>query len=303
MFAPPGGGPEGIFPGLDREGLLRPPSIVPPSVQGRSADIFAELVEMLKGYDVHIRNEEHRSALQRDAKYFMSKGLEQRLIQHRIERSLATGMDEIGIRLEDVRQSGITVGFYVVKQEERGSGARAMPHTGDIFYSRPFVDKRPYTLVLEIRDECVKINLSHMHAYFSGEAKKRITKLVELISDKARNATPSRSVGILGEGVVVDLKDASVVKDGKDWEGAVPADEIGDADPLGSLAKKRKYAQYEAEFGSNEIWNVRRGQWKLQVRPDKRLNGNISYTTVLVAVKLEVYTEEKERSRSISWLA
>lgn len=305
MFAaPPGpGGPSEIFPGLEREGLLRPPSIVPPSVQGKSADIFAELIEMLKGYDVHIRNEEHRNALLRDARYFMFKGLEQRLVPHRIGRNLVTGMEEIGIRLEDIRQSGINVLFQGVKLEDSSSLERDMGQIGNVFYARPFVDKKLLALVLEIGDECVKINLSHMHAYFSGDARKRMTKLLELISEKAYNGTPSRNVSMLGEGVVVDLKDAAVCKDGKDWDGVIPAADIGDVDPLGPMAKKRKYAQYEAEFGSNEIWNVRRGQWKLQVRPDKRLNGNISYTTVLLAVKLEVYTEEKERSKMCAWLS
>lgn len=306
MFAAPpgpGGSAAELFPGLDREGLLRPPSIVPPSVQGKSADIFAELVEMLKGYDVHIRNEEHRSALLRDARYFMFKGLEQRLVPHRIERNLVTRMEEIEIRLEDIRQSGINVLFQGVKQEDIGTLDRDMGQIGNVFYARPFVDKKLLAVVLEIGDECVKINLSHMQAYFSGDAKKRMTKLIELIGEKAYDGTPSRNVSVLAEGVAVDLKDAAVCKDGKDWDGVIPADDIGGIDPLGPLAKKRKYAQYEAEFGNNEVWNVRRGQWKLQVRPDKRLNGNISYTTFLVAVKLEVYTGEKERSKMRAWLS
>ena len=49
----------------DREGLLRPPSIVPPSVEGRSPDIFRELLHLLRGYPVHIRDEVHRAELLR----------------------------------------------------------------------------------------------------------------------------------------------------------------------------------------------------------------------------------------------
>ncbi|CRK41896.1 hypothetical protein BN1723_015987, partial [Verticillium longisporum] len=46
--------PKDLFPGLEREHLIRPPSILPPSVPNRSADIFADLVHFLSGYPVHI---------------------------------------------------------------------------------------------------------------------------------------------------------------------------------------------------------------------------------------------------------
>lgn len=100
--------PSEVFPGLDRNALLRPPSISPPIVPNRSGETFSELVKLLQGYNVEIRNEEHRSQLLRDARYFHLKGLEQRLIPCDISYNLKRNQSEILIRLEDIRQSGVS---------------------------------------------------------------------------------------------------------------------------------------------------------------------------------------------------
>jgi hypothetical protein len=100
--------PSEVFPGLDRNALLRPPSISPPSAPSRSGETFAELIRILQGYTVEIRNNEHRSQLLRDARYFHLKGLEQRLIPCEISYNLKRQVSEILLRLEDIRQSGVS---------------------------------------------------------------------------------------------------------------------------------------------------------------------------------------------------
>lgn len=100
--------PSEVFPGLDRNALLRPPSISPPSAPSRNGETFAELIRVLQGYDIEIRSDEHRSQLLRDARYFHLKGLEQRLIPCEISYNLKRQQSEILIRLEDIRQSGIS---------------------------------------------------------------------------------------------------------------------------------------------------------------------------------------------------
>jgi hypothetical protein len=100
--------PSEVFPGLDRNALLRPPSISPPSAPNKSAETFAELIRILQGYEVEMRNDEHRSQLLRDARYFHLKGLEQRLIPCDISFNLKRQQSEILIRLEDIRQSGVS---------------------------------------------------------------------------------------------------------------------------------------------------------------------------------------------------
>ncbi|KAG9187263.1 hypothetical protein G6011_05134 [Alternaria panax] len=100
--------PSEAFPGLDRDALLRPPSIKPPSVPSRNGEVFGELIQLLQGYNVEIRNEAHRSRLLRDARYFHLKGLEQKLIPCEISYNLQRQESEILVRLEDIRQSGIS---------------------------------------------------------------------------------------------------------------------------------------------------------------------------------------------------
>lgn len=100
--------PSEAFPGLDRNSLLRPPSISPPSIPNRSGETFRELLQVLQGYDVEIRNDAHRARLLRDARYFHLKGLEQRLLPCEISYNLKRQQSEILIRLEDIRQSGIS---------------------------------------------------------------------------------------------------------------------------------------------------------------------------------------------------
>jgi hypothetical protein len=100
--------PAEAFPGLDRDALLRPPSIKPPSVPNRNGETFNELIQLLQGYNVEIRNSAHRSRLLRDARYFHLKGLEQKLIPCEISYNLRRQQSEILVRLEDIRQSGIS---------------------------------------------------------------------------------------------------------------------------------------------------------------------------------------------------
>lgn len=136
---------DGLFPGLDREGLIRPPSILPPSVPGRSGDTFAELLRLLRGYPVHIRDEPHRASLLRDARYFNFKGLEQRLIPHDLGFNQARGRDEIVLRIEDILKSGISVLLDPAPRRD--------PFAAWVRYARPFVDAGPAELVLEVGGE------------------------------------------------------------------------------------------------------------------------------------------------------
>ena len=191
--------PNEVFPGLDQRGLLRPPSIIPPAVLNRSAEVFTELLQVLQGYPIHIRNDEHRAALLRDARYFHLKGVEQKLIPHHISFNYARQHMEIVIRLEDIRQSGVsfvsdshapapsdqTTGTSPAEGDSSGPASRPSPAAsstsnsnpagrasstvgpttqihpgvGWIHYARPYVDDTPYQLVLEIGGEGTRLDL------------------------------------------------------------------------------------------------------------------------------------------------
>ncbi|MCJ1402369.1 hypothetical protein MMC11_005589 [Xylographa trunciseda] len=169
--------PEEVFPGLDRSGLLRPPSITPPSVQNRSAHTFSELLHLLRGYPLHIRNNDHRAELLRDCRYFHLRGLEQKLIMHHISYNVERQKSEIILRLEDIRQSGISfVGD--------SSPSDRSPLCGWVNYMRPFVDESSHELIVEIGDENLKIDFRSMRGNFYGNAKARITSLFQVVANK-----------------------------------------------------------------------------------------------------------------------
>lgn len=166
-----------LFPGLNREGLLRPPSIVPPNVPNRSGEVFAELLHMLRGYNLKIRDEEHRQQLLRDCRYFLFKGLEQKLIAHSISWNPKRNREEIVLRIEDIKRSGVCV-------------------TGDawVHYARPFMGEDPRELVLEIGGEATKIDWKTRRAEFSGNTNARVAALFQVVANKM-NMGDTRPLG------------------------------------------------------------------------------------------------------------
>ena len=169
--------PDEVFPGLEREGLLRPPSIAPPHVQGRSASTFSELLHLLRGYDLRIRGREHRAELLRDCRYYLLRGLEQRLIRHRVGFNVGRGRHEIALRLEDLRQSGVA---FV------GDAAPAdrSPLAGWVHYARPFVDEAKHELVVELGGESTRVDLRAGRAELYGPTKKRVASLFQVVANK-----------------------------------------------------------------------------------------------------------------------
>ena len=167
-----------MFPGLDRKGLLRPPSILPPSVPTRSASVFAQLLHMLRGYPLHIESDEHRAELLRDCRYFHLRGLEQKLIAHSISYNLSRQKSEIAIHLSNIRQSGIS---FV--RDPGTDPHKASP--GWIHYSRPFVDETAYELILEISaSESSILDIVTHRLDFHGQTKARITSLLQVAANK-----------------------------------------------------------------------------------------------------------------------
>jgi hypothetical protein len=307
--------PDELFPGLTREGLLRPPSILPPAVPNRSADTFEQILHLLRGYPINIKNAEHREELLRDCRYFHLKGLEQRLIRHEISFNLSRQKEEIVLRLEDIRQSGISV----VPSSESSSG-----QLGWVNYARPFVDDKAYELVLEIGSECSKLHLHNMRAEFSGDGKARISRLFEVIATKL-NLPTTQPLGLLMKSggassapaspgntpisedqvkVVID-SDAWVQLDGKEWKkdkedidgssvAESPASSVTGHHPV----KRRKV---ELTTGDDESWIIKTGQWRLRVQQAHGVKRGVE--CVLVAVKLDAISAEVTRNARRPFLA
>ncbi|KAF1950029.1 hypothetical protein CC80DRAFT_483394 [Byssothecium circinans] len=214
--------PSEVFPGLDRNALLRPPSISPPSVPNRSGETFKELVKILQGYTVDIRSEAHRAELLRDARYFNLRGLEQKLIPCEISYNLRRNQSEILIRLEDIRQSGVSFTADAPINSASGSGSSAPSNSGvseganspattlggpqyvpgTVCYARPYTDDNAHTniLILEISSaesttlhfpiDAPHVNSSSepltldLRATFHGSTLARITSLFSVIASK-----------------------------------------------------------------------------------------------------------------------
>ena len=178
--------PTEVFPGLDRNALLRPPSISPPSVPNRNGETFGELVRLLQGYNIDIRNDAHRSQLLRDARYFHLKGLEQKLIPCDISYNLKRGQSEILVRLEDIRQSGVSFSPDATSSPSSASASSAVAsmaglspdpgskqsspapslggsqfRPGIVCYARPYTDDHAGTNVLVLEVSSTESTILH----------------------------------------------------------------------------------------------------------------------------------------------
>ncbi|RVX72022.1 hypothetical protein B0A52_04620 [Exophiala mesophila] len=182
--------PGEVFPGLDRRGLLRPPSITPPYVPGRSAEIFAELLHLLRGYPLHIKNDSHRAELLRDCRYFHLRGLEQKIIAHEITFNVLRQRSEICLRLEDVKPSGVSVTNDDVVQGDKPNNG------GWVYYARPFVDDTSYEMVLQVGGENTLLDLTDMRADFHNLTKARISSLFQVVANKM-NLPTNAPLGLL----------------------------------------------------------------------------------------------------------
>ncbi|KAF0324757.1 BTB/POZ domain-containing protein [Colletotrichum asianum] len=188
--------PEDLFPGLDREGLLRPPSILPPSVANRSADTFAEILHLLRGYPVTIRNESHRAELLRDCRYFNFKGLEQKLIPHNISYNQSRRREEIVLRLEDILKSGISVAADASSAISSPSGDH---FAGWVNYARPYVDDRAAELVLETGGESTRLHFqsNSIRAEFFRDTRARVARMFEVVATKLNLPPTTQPLGLL----------------------------------------------------------------------------------------------------------
>ncbi|KAI9777222.1 MAG: hypothetical protein M1816_004821 [Peltula sp. TS41687] len=309
--------PNDIFPGLKREGLLRPPSVSPPCVLNRSAEVFAELLHLLKGYPLHIRDAEHREALLRDCRYFYFRGLEQKLIAHRITFNPERDRTDILMGLDDIRSSGISI-----RQHGPGSG-----HW--ISYARPFVDDPAHELIIEIGGNCTTLDLRTMQATFHGSERIKLTSLCQnvfnqvdeprskQVASSTEPATGSSAVGSMHNSSVGRFgfeinEETSIRLDGGVYEAHRTSQGNGH-EPGQNDHRYHKDVQAEAARprhphmtiseshgqnggrtrqagtldGTSDLtseWIVQTGQWRLRIQKPAEI--------MLVAVKLDAHSGE-----------
>lgn len=296
MFFTP---PKELFPGVDRKEILRPPAIIPSMVSNRSGETFAQLLHMLRGYPVEIKSEEHRLELLRDCQYYHLRGLEQRLIPHDISYNFRRQTNEILLRLEDIRQSGV----------------KLVPDRPWIYYARPFANDPAHPLIIEFGGGSMLIDLSRMDMELHGETRTKLSKLVEVVTKNLQNpeSAPSGSPAAIGSAQVpspaptsicldrVSIcfdEDSAIILDGKeytgDWRDISKRPEDKSSEPSRKRSRKE-----DSDSGSQPAqWIVQNGQWRPQIISHPGFRVKLS----LVADKVDVSTSRKVRNAKRAFL-
>lgn len=254
-----------MFPGLDRTGLLRPPAIEAPRLANRSAAVFADILHLARGYPLAIRNREHRAQIVRDCRYFNLRGLEQLVIACDVGWNPLRRRGEIIIGLEDIALRGVAV-------SDSGSGHGY----GYVTYARPFTDDERNDLIVQVGDDGAVMDRQG-RIEFLGSARESMARLIKTVTKGLETR-------------VVVTGDTDVVVDGQVTPNAMP-----------EHSRKRSRLDAELDAGADadadaglnasldSKWYVQTGQWLLRVSQ--------SQTVELVAVKLDVYTSSRERTR------
>ncbi|TKX19093.1 BTB/POZ domain-containing protein 25 [Elsinoe australis] len=302
--------PGNVFPGLDKNQLLRPPSILPPQVTGRSSYVFRDLLHVLKGYDLHIRNEEHRCELLRDARYFHFKGLEQRLIAHQIIHNVTRKRKEIILRLDDLRPSGIK--HHVISRSPIAPPSTtkdAEPSTASlealIAYSRPYIDTTSYDLILEIPSGIqiyCSLEMPENKMVLDGSIKQKITLVINVACNKIEQelGLAERPEVVFGDPKAIIERSAHVKLDGRaiDWRNVEEGP--NDLSKLWIASLPEPPEDEEVEARSTERWTVGKSQWRLKVVYEREPRPRM--VVDWEAVRIEAVSSEATWNEERGWL-
>ena len=284
----------------------------------RNAETFADLLRLLQGYPLNIRDETHRQELLRDARYFHFKGLEQKLMPHTIAYNSIRGHDEITLRLENVQKSGISVLSEHNKDPAAAAAASDEPDgmLAMVNYARPYIDDKPAELVLEIGGETSRVHFfdDGPRVEFFRDTKIRVAKLLEVIATKLNLPPTTQPLGLLmasggassqpatpgNTPLSEDLVRASlepesaIVLDGKDYQHFAPGSASLMGNGTGSADTQSRKRQ-RTDGAEQDSWTITTGQWRLRVRTTN--TGKSAVECVLVAVRLEGVSSEQGRNK------
>ncbi|GAM90785.1 hypothetical protein ANO11243_088300 [Dothideomycetidae sp. 11243] len=295
--------PDNVFPGLSRGGLLRPPSLHPPHIQTRSSAIFRDILHVLRGYELHIKDDEHRQALLRDARYYHLRGLEQKLVPHHKVYNASRKQEEMIMRLSDLKSAGISLIVTAKSQGSSEDGNRMSDSyppllaqvEGNIAYARPFVDADPLNLVFELGATDMTLSCSFSGSSniitLSPSARVRIMSLYKILRSKMIDLTGQDTVDTpQAPPEAVIERDAHVVVDGRtiDWSNVEPGENDLSKLWMASLVEPPEDAEIEAR--PQECWVVNKSQWRLRVSFAKETGPEMR--VVWYAVKIDAVTSE-----------
>ncbi|KAF2222465.1 hypothetical protein BDZ85DRAFT_263711 [Elsinoe ampelina] len=299
--------PGNAFPGLEKESLLRPPSILPPQVTGRSAHVFRDLIHVLKGYDLRVRDEEHRAELLRDARYFHLKGLEQRLIAHQIIHNSSSNRKEIILRLDDLRPSGVGYRLLTRDPAPKPNEEATPPNSLSalIAYARPYVDTMSYSLILEIPAGITvycSLEMPENKMVLDQPVRQKVNMLCNMACNKIEKelGLEERPEVVFGDPKAIIERSASVKIDGRtiDWRNVEEGP--NDLSKLWIASLTEPPEEDEVIAREKERWVVSRSQWRLRVGFEREPRPKL--TVDWFAVKIEAVSGEAEWNDQRGWL-
>lgn len=180
--------------------FIRPQQFAPPTVSGRSSELFQDLLGLLEGgcTETIIKSDSHRRSLIKECRFYQFRNLEQRLLPVTLHTNRCRQVEEIILNLEDIDPMNITL-------EPIRMGYKTA------FYSRPFVDDKqhPRELIFQISDDetvaLIKSPPLIWEVSFYDETRLRVQKLLNLFSERFGC---QKSIG--QHGYVVDVIDAAI---------------------------------------------------------------------------------------------
>lgn len=116
--------------------MIRPPPQRAVGVANRSPLLFADLLEVLRGNHLVIRDDEHRELLVKECRYYRFLELEQRILKHRIIHNPYSAAEEIVLELGNISQKGVKNVSTDMNDEQ------------PIQYARPYMQKEPNRILI-----------------------------------------------------------------------------------------------------------------------------------------------------------
>lgn len=127
---------------IQSKSMIRPPPQRPPMASTRSSELFADLLEALKGNDSIVKDDQHRQLLLKECRYYRFLELEQRLLKHDLVNNPFTKEQEIILNLLDLQQRGVS------------SRSKGIHDEHALRYTRPYMIKeKERSLIVQVNLE------------------------------------------------------------------------------------------------------------------------------------------------------
>ena len=217
---------------IERNNMLRPPPQRPPIVAGRSPQLFADLLEFLRGNTLIIKSEEHRQLLQKEARYYRFLELEQRMVNHTVVN------DAIVLNLMDLSRKGMV----------NNSPSNRLSEC-PMKYARPYIGEPTRDLIFQIDNLS---DIRHVQLFLNKRTKIPTVKFEGKIYTKITQVFKDLSEGLIHEDnsitFLVGLGNLRTTINGKEmmpgWVDdllqAVGEDSVKREDEQETVLKKRK---------------------------------------------------------------